>query len=247
MPKTTDGTIALVAIIAFAAWLLIGLPLLYIPSASHENAQSLWVPTDSVGLYTLVLAAFTALLVVVSGVQGYFLLHANKTARIAAEAAKKSADIIPAIERPYLFVKGMTAFVPEGQYAYPSQNTPRYPSVEAAFFNYGRTPANIAEAAIFVRILDHMPTDADAVHVLVGEGSKSTIEVIIGPDREWSFPTARCIEPISEFGVGKALYCWGYIKYRDIFGNIHPTNFCRQYAGKDGLVPVGGFERNNSS
>jgi hypothetical protein len=56
-----------------------------------DNVQSLWVPIDSVGLYTLVLAVFTGLLVGVSGVQGYFLLRADKTARIAANAADLSA------------------------------------------------------------------------------------------------------------------------------------------------------------
>ena len=35
MPKTLDGTIALVALIVFAAWLFIGLPLLYSPSQDH--------------------------------------------------------------------------------------------------------------------------------------------------------------------------------------------------------------------
>jgi hypothetical protein len=56
--------------------------------------------TDSVGLYTLVLAVFTGLLVGVSGVQGYFLLRADKTARIAANAAALSAKAAIAIELP---------------------------------------------------------------------------------------------------------------------------------------------------
>jgi hypothetical protein len=212
-------------------------------SSSKETRES---NDDRIAKYTLWLAILTGGLVAVSAIQGFFLLRSDKTARIAAEAAKRSADVIPAIERPYLFIKEMAANVPIGQYAPPSQHVPRYPTVDASFFNYGRTPANIAEAAIFVRILDHIPTDADTINVLADEDSKSAVEVIIGPDRDWSFPTARCIEPITEFASGKALYCWGYIKYRDIFGNIHPTNFCRQYAGKDGLVPVGGFERNKS-
>src|SRR5271157_5502046 len=46
---------------------------------NHDKAQPLWIPIDSIGLYSLVLAAFTGLLVVVSGVQGYFLLRADKT------------------------------------------------------------------------------------------------------------------------------------------------------------------------
>jgi hypothetical protein len=60
---------------------------------NHEPIQSLWVPTDSVGLYTLVLAIFTGLLAVVAGVQGFFMLRADKTARIAANAARDSADV----------------------------------------------------------------------------------------------------------------------------------------------------------
>src|SRR5271163_158609 len=47
--------------------------------AEHNTKiESLWVPTDSVGLYTLVLAVFTGLLVAVSAGQGYFLLRADK-------------------------------------------------------------------------------------------------------------------------------------------------------------------------
>ena len=35
MPKTTDGKIALIALVAFAAWLLVGLPLLYFPGEGN--------------------------------------------------------------------------------------------------------------------------------------------------------------------------------------------------------------------
>jgi Domain of unknown function (DUF4760) len=40
MPKRSDETIALVALIAFAAWLFVGLPLLYLPS--HEGGNMIW-------------------------------------------------------------------------------------------------------------------------------------------------------------------------------------------------------------
>jgi hypothetical protein len=73
----------------------------------HDSeAQSLWVPVDSVGLYTLVLAVFTGLLVGVSGVQGYFLLRADRTARIAANAAKRQADAAIGIELPIFLLLG---------------------------------------------------------------------------------------------------------------------------------------------
>src|SRR5450756_18940 len=69
----------------------------------HGNkTESLWVPTDSVGLYTLVLAIFTALLVGVSGSQGWFLLRADKTARIAANAADLSARAAVGIQLPII-------------------------------------------------------------------------------------------------------------------------------------------------
>ncbi|HTB01311.1 MAG TPA: hypothetical protein VK804_12605 [Bradyrhizobium sp.] len=43
MPKTTDGRIALVALIALAAWLLIGLPLIYLPFPEHVHGEILGV------------------------------------------------------------------------------------------------------------------------------------------------------------------------------------------------------------
>jgi hypothetical protein len=72
---------------------------------NHESAQSLWVPTDSVGLYTSVLAVFTALLTFVSACQGYFLLRADRTARIAANAADLSARAAVALELPIIRVE----------------------------------------------------------------------------------------------------------------------------------------------
>lgn len=64
------------------------------PSKSiDEKAVILWEKTwdDPVAFYTAVLSLFTALLVAVSIVQGYFLLRSDKTARIAANAADLSA------------------------------------------------------------------------------------------------------------------------------------------------------------
>jgi hypothetical protein len=43
MPKNSDAKIALVALIAFAAWLFVGLPLLYLPSQDHVPGEMLGV------------------------------------------------------------------------------------------------------------------------------------------------------------------------------------------------------------
>jgi hypothetical protein len=43
MPKFSDEKIALVALIAFAAWLFVGLPILYLPSQEHVHGEILGV------------------------------------------------------------------------------------------------------------------------------------------------------------------------------------------------------------
>jgi hypothetical protein len=60
-----------------------------------QSLSIIWDRTleDPVAFYTFVLSIFTALLAIVSATQIYFLTRADKTARITAEAAKKSAGI----------------------------------------------------------------------------------------------------------------------------------------------------------
>lgn len=53
--------------------------------SDSKETQSLWEPTDAVGLYTLVLCGFTGLLAIVSIFQGALLLRADKTTRIGQQ------------------------------------------------------------------------------------------------------------------------------------------------------------------
>jgi hypothetical protein len=109
---------------------------------NNEQAQSLWVPTDSVGLYTLVLAAFTFLLVVVSTAQGFFLLRSDKTARIAANAAALSAKAAIAIELPVIAALPESFSWAVGQK--PNDNHTCHVQ-HIAFYNHGRTDAYLSE------------------------------------------------------------------------------------------------------
>jgi hypothetical protein len=43
MPKDSDAKIALLALLAFAAWLFVGLPLLYLPSQDQVHGEILGV------------------------------------------------------------------------------------------------------------------------------------------------------------------------------------------------------------
>ena len=79
------------------------------PNGKHE--ETLWERTthDPIALYTFWLAIFTAGLTVASIWQGYFLVSADKNARIAANAARdtakaaeKTADAALGVELPRL-------------------------------------------------------------------------------------------------------------------------------------------------
>jgi hypothetical protein len=209
----------------------------------EEIAQSKSVE-DRLAKYTLWLAIFTGALVLTSAVQNLFLIRANKTARIAAEAAKQSADAIPTVERPFVFVRSIAAH-------FSAANDRERPEVTVTFHNYGRTPANVHAVLIGVRILDHIPTEKDAEIYLSDEKSKFEVEIIFGADQPWTAPVAVCWEPFTpelarQMTAGKFnLYCWGFIEYRDIFGRKHSTRFCRQYElRRNEWFPVGGMGRN---
>src|SRR5260370_39151523 len=99
-PKILIGVLLTVAI--FGMGMVFESSLIPSPQAEHTTqseqqsdnksesnsikTQSLWTPTDSIGLYTLVLAVFTGVLAAVSIFQCVMLLRADKTTRLAALA-----------------------------------------------------------------------------------------------------------------------------------------------------------------
>lgn len=75
--------------------------------AEHKPTKSLWERTheDAVAFYTFVLSCFTGLLVIVTATQIGFLIRADKTARIAAEAADRSARAAIGIQLPIIRIR----------------------------------------------------------------------------------------------------------------------------------------------
>jgi hypothetical protein len=182
-----------------------------------DNKPAEITPEEQIAKYTWWLALLTGCLVGVAGIQGYFLLRSDKTARITAEAARKSADVIPNIERPYVFVDAISL----------NNMSTAIPLLEIRFHNYGRTPANIAEVVIYFRILDHLPTEADIPPTKATPAEEA--EIIIAADKSWTSPTCWCFDKVDGPIWAKAragdlsIYAWGHIKYRDVFGNTNPT------------------------
>jgi hypothetical protein len=67
--KTSDGKIAIIALIAFAAWLFVGLPLLYLPSQDHVHGEILGVKYGEWLLFLATMALFWATWRLVTGAE----------------------------------------------------------------------------------------------------------------------------------------------------------------------------------
>jgi hypothetical protein len=72
------------------------------PQDETKNASQSERADERIARYNFWLAIFTAALVVVSSIQFIFLYRTDKTARIAADAAKRSADAAVLSQRPWI-------------------------------------------------------------------------------------------------------------------------------------------------
>jgi hypothetical protein len=226
MPKTTDGKIALIALIGFAAWLLVGLPLLYLPGESH----SLWVPTDSVGLYTLVLALFTALLAGVSAFQGVLLLRAEKTARIAANAADRSARAVIALQLPIIRMHPDKLGHGDAQFAGGLKSEDCYVS-GVVIANLGTTKAFPLEILYGFTIGNELPPEPSYRYT-----ERFLTNTIFEPNKSItprkSLRMAMPLKPGQWSDILKGNYLWFYcaLRYEDFMGEIHSHGFCWRWS-----------------
>jgi hypothetical protein len=194
-----------------------------------KKAQSLWVPTDSVGLYTLVLCVFTGILAIVSIFQGVMLLRSDKTARIAAEAAKRSADAVVSAELPILILNYINLTAPgipaiAAKIPLPAQFSPRI-----NFENYGRGPAQIvsgclewclasdpSELPLPPRYQNIVPYTQNAVVIEKGRIPLDIpCEITLSPEQIDTLHTWQ-----------KFLWIFGFIAFKDFLDGPHESRFC---------------------
>jgi hypothetical protein len=206
MPKDSDGTIAIVALIALAAWLLIGLPLLYLPDQGHVHGEFLGVKYGEWLIFaaTAVLALTTWLLV---------------------KGAKKTAE---RQLRAYVTVQEVSMHTHRGPstmggYGYVVEGPIHTYRLAVVLKNGGSTPAINGKINI-----SHRRFTAEIAPDFDFPDSTNFANALIGPQVVWLTPAI--LIPASDLEsplVGNFHYLWGWIEYDDIFGTtLRRTEFC---------------------
>jgi hypothetical protein len=207
--------------------------------ADHKNEnKSLWVPSEPIDLYTLVLTVFTGVLAfstiglwqqtkrLAQGAEDQLV----ETAK-AADAAKASAEIMMHGERAWMHPRETQMAKPDRLFPAPSKGPmPRRPQAVLKAYNVGKTPARIIRYACrFHTVLkDAAPNSPNYGQPIEVSGR----EIIVF---EGLF---KHIAPLEEGALGQSdmekiqsgqlwLLFYGFIEYEDTFERLHRTGFAR--------------------
>jgi hypothetical protein len=179
---------------------------------------------DLTALSTAVIALFTIVLAQVTGRQARITKLVADASKEAADAAKVASEVLPAIERAYLFEYFLSQAALGG-----TSDDSGDTIFEASFTyrNHGKTPGVITHVgntiAYFRSQPNEMPIDADRVPnmVVAANGANSYI---------WDIRGQISISDLSDArdGGGYILFI-GRITYDDVLGLSHDTWFCREF------------------
>lgn len=197
-------------------------------------------PEQQVALYTRELAWFTAglfvatiLLFVASVVQGCFIAWGNKTARIAADAARDSADASVAASRAYLF-PSVNDTRQDFAVNFTTTHRPLY-EVQFRLVNYGNTPAVIKriDATVYCgnRPRGSIPTM---------QRTKGLFGSVVLPNEQSAYAIAKF--PISQeqkeaiLAETSEIFLVAIVVFEDVFEWHHRTLFCLRFDSSRGWV-----------
>jgi hypothetical protein len=180
-----------------------------------------------IAYYTKWLAWFTGALVAVAGIQGYFLLRADKTARIAADAATQAARAAIGVELPKVFIENLE--FQESSSGTLFENL-QFVRVAISVKNYGRTPAFLRQQSAEMLIAGWPPEKPEYPNAHDLESGR-----IIEGGKTYDLPVARLRnevpddETINAIIEGKTnVWVYGYLFYRDFLNEPHRLGFCAQ-------------------
>jgi hypothetical protein len=182
---------------------------------------------DRLATYTLWLAVFTALLVLVSAFQISFLISADRTAAQAAEAAKSSVEIA---ERTLRLSQGANI----GMYRWESKNieTNKSPFIRVEIANVGHSIAVVlddwSKITIDAKLPDVPVYGSHPTNIPVPPGGASFLEL---DGSVAAKPVVLTQQHIDELIAGqKKFFVWGRITYRDIFDDVWDYGYIVQFA-----------------
>ncbi len=219
-----------------------------------EDRKSFWERTtdDPVAAFTAALVLFTAVLAGVSMIQVRFLIRADETARIAATAAKRSADAVRSIERPWMVATADEVSLCDGIEA-AVEGDPFTFKVPIKFVNEGRTSAFL-EGFYAVSTIAAYPGPAIRnVRLKQTEGWDIKINMegkSVGPGGQEAFDLGFGLVIHSEAAItileGDAvIWLYGYLEYTDFLMEERQTYFCFSHNMGIGCVtPFGGKKDN---
>jgi hypothetical protein len=231
----------LLAVAIFAIGLAVS-PSIFSPNQSAENSATTEKPDekskkvgksesadDRIAKYTLWLAILTGGLVIVSVFQGVMLLRSDKTARIAAEAAKKSADAVVSAELPILILHFVNLAAPGIASIAPNTPLPEKFKPIISFENYGRGPAQIVSGCLewtLAKDPSELPLPPKYQNIV-----PYTANAVVLQNRRIPIDAPCEIELTSDQIVSlntheQFLWVYGYIAYRDFLDRAHEARFC---------------------
>jgi hypothetical protein len=215
MPKFPEGPITIVALIVLAAWLLVGLPLLYQPSGEHVHGEILGVKYGEWLLFLATMALFWATWKLVRG--------ANETAE-----KQLRAYLNVALDDQTLasVVTGLEATCP------------------IVIRNFGNTPAHDVILYCNIVPVDWPLKDGlpELIKDNPADNLKGS-RTVLHPRQEMPGNVIGQ-EPINADEIrllqtpgDRRLCMYGELSYRDVFAKTHTTKF-RLISGKYGVLPA---------
>jgi len=204
------------------------------PKSFGQSLAIIWARTweDPVAFFTFALACLTGALVVVSLMQGYFLLRADRTARLAAEAADSSARAAIALQLPLIRIKPEKLERLEGHTCGDDFEECSVSSVIIS--NLGSTRAFPTEILYGWNLGDDVLPKEPSYRY----SERFPINFFIEPDPKTTprkiLTMGMPLEAGQWFQICLGNYCWFYcaLLYTDFMGEPHSHGFCWRWASK---------------
>jgi hypothetical protein len=204
-------------------------------SSESQPAKTLWDRTtdEPIALYTLFLAIFTFVLAFISSIQIYFLIRADRTARISADAATTQSKAVIAMESPIIILANLELFESSGNPKKITSGVPqKFWKIVTTFKNVGRTAATVKEICINWNIVSTLPEKPIYREPIFKTERSSTIiqatEGIFTYEKSW-FPILEEKEVVDLNHKNAYLWIYGYITFTNFIGETYRTGFVRKW------------------